>query len=137
MKLNLIRNHITKDGVFGELTCEGSNFKLYTLEHAYLIPEKAIYAPKLKAGAYLCKRGPHKLHGMVNSFETFEITGVEGHQGILFHVGNYNKDSEGCVLLGTGVDLNCRAIYGSKDGFEKFMDLLVTRESFDLVVSDV
>ena len=37
---------------------------------------------------------------MLAAFITFEITDVPGHTGILFHMGNYNKDSDGCVLLG-------------------------------------
>jgi hypothetical protein len=33
-------------------------------------------------------------------YNTYEIR-VDGHSRILFHKGNYAKDTEGCVLLGS------------------------------------
>lgn len=137
MKLFLNRNFFLEYGIFGELTCEEfPKFKLYTLEHSYKREDGTFY-PKLGIGQYVCKLGEHRLKFMDHTFQTYEITGVLGHTGMLFHVGNYNKDSEGCVLLGSGIDLHSKAIYGSKDGFSKFIDLLGNRTQFDLMVNDV
>lgn len=103
-----------------------------TLEHSY------DGAPKLPVGAYTCVRGPHRLHGMDHDFETFEVTGVPGHTGILFHWGNYNKDSEGCILLGrvmTASPIGWMVTH-SKETFAMWMAACGGRESFQLTVED-
>jgi hypothetical protein len=95
----LTHTRFCSDGIFGELKKFDGTFVAYTLEHSY------DNKPKLTNGNYTCVRGPHKLHGMTNPFITFEIMGVPDFNGVpvtgvLFHWGNYNKDSEGCVLMG-------------------------------------
>jgi hypothetical protein len=38
---------------------------------------------------------------MTEDFTTFEVEGVDGHDNILFHWGNYGqRDSQGCFLVG-------------------------------------
>lgn len=137
MKLLLKRTEYRKDGIFGILQDEDGN-KLYnTCEHAYL-QEDGSYAPKLNLGLHTCNRGKHRLHGMTADFETFEITGVPDHTGILFHWGNYNEDSEGCVLLGAHALLppgvNRAMITDSRDTFTRFMRLVQDLKTFDLEV---
>src|ERR1035437_4131631 len=89
-----------KDGIFGMFTFDGDAPFCVTLSHAF--PVEGTYQPIVKAGTYTCVRGTHQLANGV-PFETFEITGVEGHGGLLFHAGNFNKDSEGCTLLGEAI----------------------------------
>lgn len=129
MKLILTRTRIDENGAFGALrTAEGS-LVCYTLEHAYGPgPE---YTPKLPAGEYICHRGMHALHDGLK-FETFEVTGVVGHSGILFHVGNTQKDSEGCILVGTARGTN--NIANSRDGFIYLLKELQGQEQFILEV---
>ncbi len=74
----------------------------------------------------------HRLHGMTEDFETFEIRGVPGHTGILFHWGNYNQDSDGCVLLGSA--RNGDMIVNSREEFANFMELQKGINNFELVV---
>ena len=95
----LTRSLYLDAGIFGQLSSTGGTFLANTLEHAYAQDDGTL-KPKLPPGTYTCVRGPHQLHGMLAAFITFEITDVPGHTGILFHMGNYNKDSDGCVLLG-------------------------------------
>lgn len=135
MRLKLFRYEAKESGVFGELsTWEGEDIG-QTLEHAYKkIDEESgneFYAPKLEEGVYLCVKGTHRLADLV-PFETFEITGVKGHKGILFHAGNYNDDSSGCVLLGEKrvEDMLIR----SKKTFTKFMSMLKDVNEFYLEV---
>lgn len=130
MKVKLYRSNFNKTGVIGEMECGGHVFT--TLEHAY--DDHGHIFTKLTDGEYICKKGIHRLSDLV-PFETFEITEVKGHTGILFHVGNYNHDSSGCVLVGLGYGNNKTIITSSKQGFAKFMDILKDCEEFDLVVT--
>lgn len=129
MNLTLVRKEYSAQGVFGELRDEGGNLVAVTLEHAYDECQ-----PKLPLGTYSCLRGSHRLDGMTRDFEAFEITGVPGHTGILFHVGNTAKDSSGCVLLGLRRD--GVMILGSKLAFDAFMALQKGLGSFSLSVVD-
>ena len=49
----------------------------------------------IPAGKYLCKRKVSPHFG-----ETFEVTGVPGRGDILFHEGNTEENTQGCILLG-------------------------------------
>lgn len=126
--LTLIRKDFTNDGIFGELIDEKGKLSLATLEHSY------DNKPKLYDGVFVCKRGIHRLHDMI-PFETFEITGVQGHSNILLHIGNYNKDSDGCVLLGT--DRKDKMITHSVIAFSKFMGILDNQQTFTLIVKSL
>lgn len=129
MTLKLIRKQYIKDGIFSELVDEAGKVLFCTLEHAYDVGGGK-FEPKLKAGTYKCEQGPHRLKSMTSSFDTFEVKGVMDHTGILFHVGNYNKDSDGCILIGRKViDYNGqRIITNSKLAFKEFMDLVSGKE---------
>lgn len=137
MKLVLTRTAREYRGVFGTLVSDDVSFKCVTLEHAYPVFD-GNFASKIAKGEYTCVRGMHRLEGMKDSFETFEITGVPGHSDLLYHWGNYNKDSSGCVLLGDAIveDYgNIKMITNSRDTFAKFMALMTGINSFQLIVS--
>lgn len=126
MMLTMRRNSFTDSGIFGVLLDEAFNVVAYTAEHSY---DKA---PKLPDGNYTCLAGQHALSNGV-PFQTFEIIGVPGHTGILFHCGNDPQiDSHGCVLLGTTIDGS--RLNDSRVAFNKFMDLVADLESFILSV---
>jgi hypothetical protein len=138
MNITLKRNEYIKDGIFGELLDENNYSFCVTLEHAYQ-QDDATYAPKLSPGTYDCVRGLHQLEHMTTPFETFEITNVPGHTNILFHVGNYNNDSEGCVLLGTKTGVSVinppvQMILNSKVAFNNFVTLQQSINNFTLTV---
>ena len=104
------------------------------------------WAPKLLPGTYVCQRGTHTIHwptpGNPNgtlTFVTFEVTGVPGHSGILFHVGNRPQvNSDGCNLTGaqTGVVEGVPAVLQSEIAFEKFMALQDGVDTFNLTVCE-
>jgi len=125
MDLILTRTKFSEQGIFGELT--GYGFHAYTLEHSYNSK------PKIDIGKYSCVRGVHKLHDGV-WFETFQLMGVPGHDGILIHKGNYNDDSEGCILIGKGLDLSKNMILESKKAFDEFLLIQKDKDSFTLTV---
>lgn len=125
MNLVLTRKIFNLYGIFGQLHTESGDLICYTLEHSYS------NQPKLPPGTYTCVRGTHQLSGL-NPFETFEITGVSGHTGILFHQGNWNRDSEGCVLVGSEIGAIC--ILESRVAFQKLMALQTGIDQFILNV---
>lgn len=134
MDLTLKRNKSGPDGIFGTLSDDSGQFVKVTLEHAYL--EGTEDAPKIPDGNYTCVRGQHQLPGMAAPFTTFEITGVPGHSKLLFHTGNYNRDSKGCVLLGeTEANIHgVTIITGSRIAFQAFMTLQEGIDEFQLTV---
>lgn len=138
MNLILQRFSSTKDGIISDLKDTGFNFVATCLEHAYENEDGTFYA-KLPAGEYECIRGEHRLHDNV-PFDTFEVMGVPGHEGILFHVGNYNKDSDGCILVGDGLGKKLDGgvmIVNSKVAFKRFMKKQTECDKFILKVEDV
>lgn len=130
MNLILSRMRQRKSGCFGQLETENGTLICYTLEHAY--PDRDLWMPKVPVGTYPCIRGTHQLDHAPEPFETFEITEVPGHSGILFHCGNMEDDSAGCVLLGLvqGPD----KILQSRKAFNQFMKLQAGVNEFTLVV---
>lgn len=134
MDLVLQRTEFRADGIFSELRDAGGEHIAVTLEHSYHDGLGA-FVPKLIDGRYSCVRGIHTLEGL-GAFETFEITKVPGHTRILFHVGNFNSDSSGCVLLGLGISqLNSQQmITSSRIAFEKFLEFQEGIDQFMLIV---
>ena len=123
------------DGIFSEFYQDDELF-CRTLEHAY--PNDGSYVPKLPRGAtYTCVRGMHTLehYNGGKPFETFEITNVPGRTGILFHPGNTNKDSDGCVCTGmTLISDKTWMIQRSQDAFSRFMSAMSGVDEFQLRV---
>jgi len=136
MDLKLERIDHSMMGIFGKLLDSSDGLVAVTLEHAYLNSDGEFYA-KIPVGSWKCVRGLHRLDGMLNDFETFEITGIPNRSGLLFHKGNFNADSEGCVLLGEEIMLinQERAVSKSKLAFNKFMSLQDGLDSFLLTVA--
>ena len=156
VNLRLIRheNGYREDGIFSTLLKDdGTDEQVsVTLEHAYACDDEQVsndsalayqheYVPKITPGAHICKRGKHRLHGMVEDFETFEITGVPGHSKLLFHWGNWTENSDGCVLNGDSEVEGDHAgrhhvgmVTNSRAAFARFMALQAGVDSFTLTV---
>ena len=65
---------------------------------------------------------------------TFHVDGVENRSGILFHVGNYPKDTTGCILMGEmlRVSKDQPTVLRSRPAFRRFLTLLEGEEEFKL-----
>jgi hypothetical protein len=135
--LTLEHTSFGSDGIFGTLWDDLGEPMAATCEHAYS-DDDVKWLPKIPNGVYDCVRGMHRLRFNSQPFETFEITKVPKHAGILFHIGNDNEDSSGCVLLGVKVitQSTCgrKAISDSAYAFGKFMNSMKGINSFKLVV---
>lgn len=129
MDMTLTRTAFAEDGILSDLKDANNKMVAYTLEHSY------DNLPKIPDGTYTCIRGWHQLHSGP-PFQTFEITGVPGHTKLLFHVGNWNKDSEGCVLLGEAIVQSHQGVMitNSKAVFNEFMVIQSRVDSFTLTV---
>jgi len=129
MKTLIIRRVATGEhGTFGVLVYENNPFAL-TLEREWLDNQRMISC--IPAGTYICKRVNSPKFG-----NTFEVTKVENRTHILFHKGNLEDDSHGCVLVGeTFSDINeAPGIGASKKGYTEFMSILTHDEEFRLII---
>jgi hypothetical protein len=134
--ITLTRQYKRADGIFSRLTND-DQFLGWTLEHAFeqLTADGTVVEPIIPEGEWTCVRGWHQLeHGP--RFETFEVTGIEGHSGLLFHWGNWNKDSDGCILVGHDIDKSVSPwmVTNSRDAFAEFMQMLDMAVQFQLTV---
>lgn len=133
MDMNLVRSQFRQDGIFGSLYQPDGDLVAVTLEHAYL--EIGGYVPKLPDGLYTCKRRLSPRFGR----ELFQIMDVPGCTFMEIHVGNFQIDSDGCVLLGVNVITvgDAKAISSSRIAFNHFMDLQSGIDEFPLNVSSL
>lgn len=143
MNLILFRDEYREDGVFGRLIDEHNNQVAVTLEHSFDSNlGDGSYIPKVLSGTYTCLRhAPNRL-----PYETFELQNVPDFQGrpvigILLHAGNYDRDSDGCILLGRRIAPDPETpgnqmITSSKNTFNAFMDSQKGLDSFTLVIKD-
>ena len=132
MDMVLTRTSRRPDGIFSDFISNDGSFKEFTLEHAYADGNGG-WMPKIPNGTYTCTRylSPHF------GYVVFQIMNVPNCQNIEIHRGNFNKDSEGCVLLGDADSFQgaTEIITGSADAFNRFMTLQDGVDSFNLEVT--
>lgn len=124
--LKIHRVERSEDGLIGVLTIDGKADCL-TMQ-----PDERDAHFSIPEGSYLCKR----FHGKKYP-DTFEIL-VPGHTALLFHAGNRETDSEGCILLGEEVGElgGKRAVLASGKAFCEFMKKMGNDQEFNLVIED-
>lgn len=133
--LELVRVSIDPVGAFGVLLAGGRPLGPVTLERTYPVAESAPRGPqhvKIPPGLYRCARDRYHRGG----YDTYEIRGVAGHSRLLFHRGNVEIHSEGCVLVGQRFGLldGELAILQSNLGFAELMAWAARRPEFSLLV---
>jgi hypothetical protein len=139
MELTLKRVSMTDDGVIGVLL-SGTYPVCLTLEEEWRDNAKGISC--IPEGSYLCKRTITPKHG-----ETFEVMNVPGGRtAILFHSGNTESDTQGCILTGmeysfidavdeeSGIKEKQIAVLRSREAFKLFMEACERKETFALHV---
>lgn len=110
VKITIMRLDTTDQGIFGHLTLDCTNWNCVTLErHDIAIPE----------GTYKASLYCSPDH---NNVQVPLLHGVPGRSFIEIHWGNYEKDSKGCILVGTCRDGN--AIDSSQIAFKQLMTFL-------------
>lgn len=116
---------ILPDGAFGVLLHDRVPFAV-TLERTY--DDGTI---KIPPGVHKCQRSRYNK----GNYDTFEIE-IEGRSRILFHKGNTELHSEGCILVAESF-----AMFGGKpgiamsgEGFSEFMRRVDNIDTFMLTV---
>jgi len=71
--------------------------------------------------------------------DSFEITGVSNRTKILFHAGNTDDDTAGCVLLGETIGKlsGNRALLNSGATFRRFLAELASDDEAILSITEV
>lgn len=92
MQVSIEREPSTETGTIGRLSINGA-FLCYSLEPS---EDRNVY-PAIPVGTYGIRMYPSPKFGRMVPL----ITGVQGRQFIEIHPGNTDKDTEGCILLGT------------------------------------
>lgn len=126
----LVRVAYIPDGTFGVLKDEETPFCL-TLEREWNDNKRGESC--IPTGTYLCRRVQSPKFG-----NTFEICDVPDRSHILFHKGNLEDDSHGCVITGEeyGEYKNKVAVLSSGRAFREFKQRTDSIDSFKLEVKD-
>ena len=131
MKSLIIRRAVTgAQGTFGMIVYNDLPFAL-TLEREWLGNATGISC--IPHGTYKCKRIDSPKFG-----NTFEITNVPGRTHILFHKGNLDDDSHGCILIGEqfGDVKGSQGILSSRAGYNEMMGIMKDEVGFRLIIVD-
>jgi hypothetical protein len=136
----------TVHGTFGQLhvpTPAGDFYSFFCLEEEN--KGNRVGESRIPAGVYEIRRSYYFDGG----YDTYEVLRVEGRSRILFHVGNVEENTDGCILPGltmgflvvdrdeeTGRSTKKLAVLQSRKAFRKFMDLMGDDESAILEIRD-
>lgn len=131
----LTRVPSSKFGTFGMLRVDSVPFAV-TLERRWENNRPSVNGIPgscIPLGKYTCKRVKSPKFG-----DTFEVTGVPNRSKILFHKGNLDDDSHGCILVGEQFALvkNEPGIIASAAGFEEFLAIQKGVKSFQLIINE-
>ena len=127
MIVTLVRRTNDLNPTFGDLTA--GTFTCTTEELPNLNNQPDI--SNIPLGAYTVMWTNHPVHGWV-----FQLQNVDGRSDILMHAGNFQKDTEGCILLGKEEEMinDQEAIDNSVATLQAF-NTFMNKQTFTLVIS--
>ena len=128
--VEIIRLEESADGNIGVLKIDKIVF-CWTLELPYRMNKQNISCIPTKQ--YSCRRTISSKFG-----NTFQVLDVPDRSNILFHPGNTEKNSKGCILLGKSIGslIGKRAVLDSHITFEKFMLSMKNTNDFNLTIKN-
>ena len=131
MDCTLTRTWYRSDGIFSKLEDSDGKQIAVTLEHAYQ-DSAGIWSPKIPPGVYTCERYASPHFGC----EVFQVMNVPNCTNIEIHWGNYDRDSDGCIILGEEItdDGKEEMVTESKVTFLSFMTMQAGLDQFQLTV---
>lgn len=102
MLLLTLTRHITANGaVVGVL--KGLSKPLYTLENEWRDNKPMVSA--IPTETYTCVPHGWEAGTKVSKPKTWALKNVPGRSDVLIHIGNYTKDTKGCILAGMGLQI--------------------------------
>lgn len=121
------------DPTLGCLLIEGNPF-LTTLELPWLDNQQGISC--IPPGSYTAKRAVNVITGGgLKIPTTFRLQGVPNRSGILFHVGNFPRDTNGCILVGRS--FGAKVVLSSREAFELFLRELAEEDEIAVVIKEL
>lgn len=133
INVTLDRFHSDTGVTLGILNIEGiSHYPIFTLENPWLGNEREISC--IPEGEYQCNPFDGKRYRKV-----WEVTNVPNRSYILFHQGNYEINTRGCILVGFSVVKTTRnneeyMVQRSNDALNYMRNFLANKE-FTLTIS--
>jgi len=118
-----------KYGTFGVLKI---NKQLFCMTLEPRDEENAQNISSIPAQQYIAERYNSPTYG-----EVFRVNNVPGRSAILFHWGNYQRNTEGCILLGDRLLGGPRGVGNSRIAFQRFMDALSGYKKANLTIREV
>ena len=135
--LKLVRDSYSEMGTFGKLYIN-SQFFCYTVEKPWeenkegesCIPE-GTYPLGLRYSPVVKKTSAGEFE------EGYEVMNVPGREYIMIHVGNSQRDFEGCIGLGDSLGYvhNEWAVLNSRTTFKKFMQIMEESNDWSLEIT--
>jgi hypothetical protein len=127
-RLHLKTVALREDGCFSAMLWDNRPFAV-SVERTFELLRTVI-----RNGKYTCKRTT-RFEGDP-PYPTFEVI-VPGHTRILFHKGNIEAHSLGCVLVAESFGMldGVTSVMESNKGFDEFMSLAGSLDEFEMEVS--
>lgn len=124
MKITVTRKVFTEESTISDLAIDGTFFCYVLEDKVREVKGKPVNTWKI-AGKTAIPSGTYKV--IIDYSNRFKrdlphLMNVEGFEGIRIHPGNYAKDTEGCLLLGTGMQKDM--VTNSRFAFESFFSKL-------------
>lgn len=130
MKLTLIRTQKNKNETIGELYVD-DEFECYILEDVVREPGVKVY------GETAIPYGTYNV--TITYSPRFKrnlplLNNVPNFSGIRIHPGNFHRDTEGCLLPGTGKTEN--SVTNSRMAFKKLYEKLEKAKNITITIKD-
>lgn len=131
MKFNLLRFASDNRGILGMLCLENCP-SCYTLELPYRENLRNVSA--IPEGTYPCRIKNSPKRGKCVALEN-----VPGRSDILIHAGNTIKDTQGCILVGTGCEdyRSAKTVTGSRDALESLLEVAAGKKDLEISILNI
>ena len=128
-RIELKRFYRDKDRCLGVWTMDDLEWPLFTLEPSWKENKEDVSC--IPVGVYLLKTYRSDEHG-----NCFEVVNVPNRTLIRVHIGNWLKDTEGCVCIGGSIDVREEelGVFESTDAMNELLSII--DEPSELYVSN-